>query len=105
MDSGYPEYTFFNIPHGTDVAELARKHNMEHKWYQIYTQANAEKNYTKKIQAYGTQAFLPIRIVKRQWSDRVKTKYRHSCRQRSYWTFRPSEYNHLLNTIGISLNF
>ncbi|NQY38213.1 MAG: hypothetical protein HRT37_25400 [Alteromonadaceae bacterium] len=73
MDSGYPEYTFFNIPHGTDVAELARKHNMEHKWYQIYTQVNAEKKLYNKIQAYGFQAFLPIRILKRQWSDRVKT--------------------------------
>ena len=46
---------------------------MEHKWYQIYTQPNAEKKLYNKICAFGCQAFLPIRIIKRQWSDRVKT--------------------------------
>ncbi len=46
---------------------------MEHKWYQIYTQPNAEKKLYNKICAYGFQAFIPIRKVKKQWSDRVKT--------------------------------
>ena len=46
---------------------------MEHKWYQLYTQPNAEKKLYEKIRAFGFQAFLPIRIIKRQWSDRVKT--------------------------------
>ena len=57
------------------MAELIWKHIMENKnkWYQIYTQPNAEKILYNKICAYGVQAFLPIRIVKRQWSDRVKT--------------------------------
>ena len=55
------------------MAELARKHIMENKWYQIYTQPQAEKKLYNKITAFGCQAFLPIRKVKRQWSDRVKT--------------------------------
>ena len=46
---------------------------MEQKWYQIYTQPNAEKKLYNKILSYGFHAFLPIRLIKRQWSDRVKT--------------------------------
>ena len=55
------------------MAEFARKFSMDHKWYQIYTKPNAEKKLYNNICSYGFQAFLPIRIIKRQWSDRVKT--------------------------------
>lgn len=46
---------------------------MENRWYQIYTKPNTETKLYNKICAYGFQAFLPVRIIKRQWSDRVKT--------------------------------
>ncbi len=62
----------FNIPHGTDVAELTRKHIMESKWYQIYTKPNAEKKLYNRMKSCGLQVFLPIKIVKKQWCDRVK---------------------------------
>ena len=45
---------------------------MEKKWYQIYTKCNAEKKLYNKIKANGFEAFLPLRIVERQWCDRVK---------------------------------
>ena len=45
---------------------------MEKKWYQIYTKSNAEKKLYNKITANGFEAFLPLRIVERQWCDRVK---------------------------------
>ena len=55
------------------MAELIRKQIMENRWYQIYTKPNTETKLYNKICAYGFQAFLPVRIIKRQWSDRVKT--------------------------------
>ena len=64
---------YFNIPHGTDVAELTRKLLMEKKWYQIYTKSNAEKKLYNKIIANGFQAFLPLKTEKKQWCDRVKS--------------------------------
>lgn len=64
--------TFFNIPHGTDAAKLTRKKIMEKKWYQIYTKSNTEKKLYKKILAHGFQVFIPIRLIKKKWCDRVK---------------------------------
>ena len=45
---------------------------MEKKWYQIYTKSNAEKKLCNKIRVNGLQVFLPVRILKKQWCDRVK---------------------------------
>ena len=56
---GYIYQTFFNIPHGTEVAELSRKVIMEKKWYQIYTRSNAEKKLYNKIRASGFEVFYP----------------------------------------------
>lgn len=43
------------------------------KWYQIYTKTNSEMKLYNKIIKYGFQAFIPIRITSKTWSDRVKT--------------------------------
>ena len=48
------------------MSELPRK------WYQIYTKSNSEKVLYKKITELGFEAYLPIRKLKKQWSDRVK---------------------------------
>ncbi len=45
---------------------------MKPKWYQIYTKSNAEKKLYNKICACGFEVFLPVRRIKRQWSERVK---------------------------------
>ena len=45
----------------------------ERKWYQIYTQPNCEKKLHDKIESLGLQSYLPLRKLKKQWSDRVKT--------------------------------
>ncbi|MCG7537083.1 UpxY family transcription antiterminator [Pseudoalteromonas sp. OOF1S-7] len=42
------------------------------KWFQIYTQPNAEKRLNTKLEALGTTSYLPLRKITRQWSDRVK---------------------------------
>jgi len=45
----------------------------DENWYQIYTRSNAEKKLYEKIIALGATAFLPLRKVRKQWSDRIKT--------------------------------
>jgi len=45
---------------------------IEKKWYQIYTKSNAEKKLYKKILMLDAEAFLPLRKLHKQWSDRVK---------------------------------
>ena len=45
---------------------------MEKKWFQIYTKSNCEKKLYKKIKQNELQVYLPSRIVKKKWSDRIK---------------------------------
>jgi len=45
----------------------------EKKWYQIYTNPNCEKKLEVKMKGLGLQVYLPVREIKKQWSDRVKT--------------------------------
>ncbi len=54
------------------MAELIWKFIMENKWYQIYTKSNAEKKLYIKILAYGFEAFLPIRKLKKRQGNRIK---------------------------------
>jgi len=46
---------------------------VQKKWFQIYTQPNCEKSLYQKLVQLGIEAFLPVRKVQKQWSDRVKT--------------------------------
>ena len=47
---------------------------MEHdkKWYAIYTRARHEKKVETQILGKGIEAYVPVREVLRQWSDRKK---------------------------------
>lgn len=45
---------------------------MGKNWIQIYTKLNAEKTLYKKLCDSGIQAYLPIRIIKKQLFDGVK---------------------------------
>ena len=44
----------------------------ENKWYLIYTKSNTEKKLYEKIIARGILAYLPLRKIKKKWSDRIK---------------------------------
>ncbi|MCB2376589.1 UpxY family transcription antiterminator [Hymenobacter sp. BT635] len=41
-------------------------------WYAVYTYPKAEKQAYSKLQALGTESFLPLQTVVRQWSDRKR---------------------------------
>ena len=42
------------------------------KWYAIYTHPRNEKKVYKELELRGVEAYLPLRIQLRQWSDRKK---------------------------------
>ena len=43
-----------------------------YKWYALYTKSRAEKKVFDQLTAQGIKAYLPLRRVLRQWSDRKK---------------------------------
>ena len=42
------------------------------QWVAIYTNPRAEKRVCQRIQDSGIESFLPLKIEKRHWSDRIK---------------------------------
>ncbi len=42
------------------------------QWYVAYTFSRSEKKINTRIQQLGIQSFLPLKKVKRKWSDRLK---------------------------------
>ena len=44
-----------------------------YKWYAAYTDSRAEKKVYKELGSKGIECYLPLKTVKRQWSDRIKT--------------------------------
>ncbi|RJE76980.1 transcriptional activator RfaH [Pseudoalteromonas sp. MSK9-3] len=47
----------------------------ERQWYVVYTKSNAEKKFTQQVQRLqgGCEAYLPLTVETRKWSDRTKT--------------------------------
>ncbi len=41
-------------------------------WYVLYTTPRAEKRVEERLRQMGVEVFLPIHVVKRKWSDRMK---------------------------------
>ncbi len=44
----------------------------EYKWYALYTKSRAEKKVLEQLTDMGIKAYLPLKRVLRQWSDRKK---------------------------------
>ena len=48
------------------------KKDQAYKWYALYTKARAEKKVLEQLTQMGIKAYLPLKRVLRQWSDRKK---------------------------------
>jgi len=42
------------------------------QWFAVYTRAKAEKKVAERLTLAGFEAFLPLQVVEKQWSDRKK---------------------------------
>lgn len=48
-------------------------HDSALRWYALYTRSRHEKSIEAELVKKGIEAFLPLRYMKRKWSDRVVT--------------------------------
>ncbi len=46
---------------------------IEKQWYALYTKGRHEKSVDLELKKKGIESFLPLRKIKRRWSDRVTT--------------------------------
>ncbi|WP_339735028.1 UpxY family transcription antiterminator [uncultured Sunxiuqinia sp.] len=46
--------------------------NGDYKWHAVYVKSRAEKKSLGELIRRGIEAYLPLQVSKRQWSDRVK---------------------------------
>ncbi len=42
-------------------------------WYALYTKSRHEKHISEELDKRNIESFLPLRKIKRRWSDRIKT--------------------------------
>jgi len=42
-------------------------------WYALYTKSRHEKHINEELDKRNIESFLPLRKIKRRWSDRIKT--------------------------------
>ncbi|MDD2285563.1 MAG: UpxY family transcription antiterminator [Paludibacter sp.] len=59
------------MPTGEIKKNIKTAENKE-AWYVIYTAPKAEKQVQQRLTEQGVEAFLPLHLSPRKWSDRVK---------------------------------
>ncbi len=60
------------LPAGDRVEVAEDTRNGQEQWHALYTKSRHEKIVTRELGKHGIETFLPLRKIKRHWSDRVK---------------------------------
>jgi len=76
--------------------------NMEQErhWYAVYTKSRHEKKLADGLQEKGIEAYVPLRKVLRQWSDRKKMVEEPLIRSYCFVKVGKEHYFEVLNTHG-----
>ena len=69
-------------------------------WYAVYTRSRFEKRLMQLLTAKGIEAFVPLRKVMRQWSDRKRLVEEPIIRSYCFVRVGAKEYFEVLNTAG-----
>ncbi|MEI6889980.1 MAG: UpxY family transcription antiterminator [Bacteroidota bacterium] len=72
----------------------------EEPWYAVYTKSRHEKRLAELLNEKGIEAYVPLRKVVRQWSDRKKLVSEPLIRSYCFVRPGPGEYYDVLNTDG-----
>ena len=72
----------------------------KYNWFAVYTRSRYEKKLLKQIQSMGLECYLPLRIQKKQWSDRVKIVEEPLLRSYLFVKVSNKEYYQVLNAVG-----
>jgi transcription antitermination factor NusG len=69
-------------------------------WYAVYTRSRFEKRLMDLLIAKGIEAYVPLRKVMKQWSDRRKMVEEPMIRSYCFVKVTPLHYQDVLNTPG-----
>lgn len=69
-------------------------------WYAVYTRSRFEKRLMNLLIAKGIEAYVPVRKVMKQWSDRKKMVEEPLIRSYCFVKVDPHRYQDVLNTPG-----
>jgi transcriptional antiterminator RfaH len=69
-------------------------------WYAVYTRSRAEKRLMELLTEKGIEAYVPVRKVVKQWSDRKKMIEEPLIRSYCFVKVEPPRYQDVLNTAG-----
>ncbi len=69
-------------------------------WYAVYTRSRSEKHLMELLTAKGIEAYVPVRKVLKQWSDRKKMVEEPIIRSYCFVKVDPPLYKEVLNTPG-----
>jgi transcriptional antiterminator RfaH len=70
------------------------------KWHAVYTRSRSEKKIAERLREKGIEAYVPLRKVMRQWSDRKKLVLEPLIRSYVFVKIFPDQYFGVLNTPG-----
>lgn len=56
----------------SSTRELVEGNSSQDRWHALYTRSRHEKIVTRELAKHKIETFLPLRKIKRHWSDRVK---------------------------------
>ena len=74
--------------------------NSTYQWHAIYTRSRFEKKLANLLEQKGINCYLPLKIEKRQWSDRVKKIEEPLLKGYLFVKVSNKEYFDVLNTPG-----
>ena len=69
-------------------------------WYAVYTRSRSEKKLMDLLNAKGIEAYVPLRKVLHQWSDRKKMVEEPLIRSYCFVRISEAQYFEVLNTPG-----
>jgi transcriptional antiterminator RfaH len=72
----------------------------ESQWYAVYTRSRTEKKVADRLLESGIEAYVPLRKVLHQWSDRKKWVEEPLIRSYVFVKITPEQYYQVLNTPG-----
>ena len=75
--------------------------NNTYKWYAAYTDSRAEKKVCQELTKKNIDCYLPLKIEKKQWSDRVKVVENPLIRGYIFVKVSIREYYQVLNIPGV----
>ncbi|WP_053179122.1 UpxY family transcription antiterminator [Sunxiuqinia dokdonensis] len=74
--------------------------NSSYNWYALYTRSRYEKKLHLDLSKRGVESYLPLKVEKRKWSDRVKVIEEPLLRGYLFVKVSNKEYFDVLNNAG-----